>query len=122
MKQRLTTLGACAILGFAAGCATTPPPNEQMALSRAAVSEAQSAGATEFAPVELRSAQQNLEDARTAAQGQNYDTARRFAERAEVDAKVAETTARSTKAQRAVAELRAGIQTLREEIERSTNR
>jgi len=112
---------AMTALAFAAGCASVPAPTEQMALSRAAVSEAQSAGAPEFAPVELRSAQAQLEEARTAFQGENYVAARRLAERAEVDAKLAETKARSAKANRAVAELRQGIEALREEIERKSN-
>lgn len=106
---------------FAAGCASVPPPTDQMALSRAAVSEAQSAGAPEIAPVEFRSAQTQLEEARTAFQRENYVAARRLAERAEVDAKLAETKARSAKANRAVAELRQGIEALREEIERRPN-
>lgn len=110
-----------AALLFAAGCASVPAPTEQMALSRSAVSEAQSAGAPEFAPVEFRSAQAQLEEARTAFQRENYLAARRLAERAEVDAKLAETKARSAKANRAVAELRHGVEVLREEIERKSN-
>lgn len=112
---------AMTALAFAAGCASVPAPTDQMALSRAAVSEAQSAGAPEIAPVEFRSAQAQLEEARTAFQRENYVVARRLAERAEVDAKLAETKARSAKANRAVAELRQGIEVLREEIERKSN-
>ncbi|MBC7945538.1 MAG: DUF4398 domain-containing protein [Burkholderiales bacterium] len=125
MTHRSFTKASCTVammaLVFAAGCASVPAPTDQMALSHAAVSEAQSAGAPEFAPVEFRSAQARLEEARTAFQGENYVVARRAAERAEVDAKLAETKARSAKANRAVAELRQGIEVLREEIERKSN-
>ncbi len=101
-----------------AGCASVPPPKEQIAVSRAAVGDAVGAGGTEYAPVAMRSAQDKLDRALAAqAAGENAQ-ARRLAEEAEVDAKLAETRARSEKAQRAVAELREGIRILQQEIDR----
>ncbi len=47
-----------------------------------------------------------------------YDDARRLAEESEVDARLAATTARSRKAQDAVAEVESGIQALKDEIAR----
>ena len=48
-----------------------------------------------------------------------YDDARRLAEEAEVDARLAATIARSAKTQRAVAEVESGIQALKDEIARN---
>lgn len=101
-----------------AGCASVPPPTEQMALARAEVSQAQNAGAMEFAPVELRNAQTKLDQAQKAMQSEEHVTARRLAEQAEVDAKLASAKARTAKAQKAVAELQEGIRVLRQELER----
>jgi hypothetical protein len=103
-----------------AGCATTsPPPTEQFAVARAAVSDAVGAGAAEYAPGTLLSAQDKLDKATRAMNDRAYGDARRYAEAAEVDARLAASTARSRKAQRAVAEVESGIRALREEIARS---
>lgn len=103
------------------GCATTSnAPVEQLAVARSAVNDAASAGSAELAPLELRSAQEKLDRANTAMADKAYDDARRYAEAAEADAKLAAVTARSAKAQRAVTEVESGIRALREEIARST--
>ena len=103
------------------GCATTSnAPVEQLAVARSAVNDEASAGSAEFAPLELRSAQEKLDRANAAMADKAYDDARRYAEAAEADAKLAAVTARSVKAQRAVTEVESGIRALREEIARST--
>src|SRR4029453_3691087 len=56
--------------------------------------------------------------ANAAMAAREYNDARRYAEEAEADAKLAATTARSVKAQRAVAELDLGIRALKEELPR----
>jgi hypothetical protein len=83
------------------------------------VNEAVSAGGAELAPVELRGAQDKLDRANAAMNNKDYDDARRYAEAAEADARLAAVTARSVKAQRAVAEVESGIRALREEIARN---
>jgi uncharacterized protein DUF4398 len=113
---RVFALGSLAV---AAGCATVPPPTEQMAVSRAALGDAVSAGAGEYAGVDLRDAQLKLDAANVAMGSREYDKARIFAEEAEVDAKLAATRARSAKAQRAVAELNESLRVLRDELSRS---
>ena len=109
---------------FMAGCASTPPsipaPTEQMAVSRAAVNNANSAGGNEFAPIQLRSAMEKMDAAERAMGEKNYARARLLAEEALVDAKLAETTARSSKAQKAAAALQEDNRVLRQEIERKT--
>lgn len=51
---------------FIAGCASTPAPVEQMAVSRAAVINASSAGADELAPLQLKSAKEKMDAAERA--------------------------------------------------------
>ncbi len=117
---RTSIAAVAALMAFTmAGCASTPPaPTEQFALGRAAVADAVSAGAPELAPSALRSAQDNLDRANAALTAGKTVDARRFAEDAEADAKLAAATARSRKAERALAEVESGIRALREELVR----
>jgi len=97
-----------------AGCAGTPPV-EQYALSRSAVNAAVSAGGTEFAAVEMKSAHDKLKQAEIALHSKQYAQALQLAEQAEWDARVAERRAQAAKAERAVEDARQGVQDLREE-------
>lgn len=103
-----------------AACASIPPPTEQIAVSKAAVNSASSAGGNEFAPVALRSAMENMDAAERAMRTEDYLQARQYAEKAQVDAYLAAATARSSKAQRAAGELQEGNRVLRQEIDRKT--
>jgi hypothetical protein len=94
-------------------------PTEQMAVARAAVADAVSAGGAEYAPGALIVAQEKLDRGATAMVAREYDDARRLAEEAEVDARLAAVIARSAKTQRAVAEVESGIQALKDEIARN---
>lgn len=96
------------------GCAGTPPV-EQYALSRSAVNAAVSAGGTEFAAVEMKSAHDKLKQAEIALHTKQYAQALQLAEQAEWDARVAERRAQAAKAERAVEDARQGVQDLREE-------
>jgi hypothetical protein len=119
--NRPLVVTSIAALAFLAACASSsPPPTEQLAFANAAVDEARSAGAPEGAPVEMRLAQEKLNQANQAMGAKDYDRARFLAEEAEVDAKLAAAKSRSTKADRAVAEVRESIRTLHEEINRKT--
>jgi len=105
---------------FMAGCASTSAPTEQMAVSRAAVSNAMSAGGNQYAPVQTRSALEKMASAERAMADKDYELALRLAEQAEVDAKLAAEMARSAKAQEAADALQEDIRVLREELERQT--
>lgn len=106
-----------------AGCAstpTTPAPTEQMAVSKAALNTAISAGANEFAPMQIKSSMEKMEGAEQAMEKNDYVLARRLAEQSQIDAKLAEATARAAKAQQAANEVREGNRVLRHEIDRNT--
>ena len=106
---------------FMTGCASTPSvpaPTEQMAVSRAAVNNASNAGSNEFAPVQLRSAMEKMDAAERAMGEKNYARARLLAEEALVDARLAETTARAAKAQKAAEAVQEDNRVLRKELDR----
>lgn len=111
LKTALLSLAAGVVL---TGCASVAPV-EQYAVTQSAVNAAVSAGGTEFAAIEMKSAQDKLKNAELALHGKHYDKARRLAEQAEWDARVAERKAQAAKARRAVEDARQGVQDLREE-------
>jgi hypothetical protein len=104
-----------------AGCASTvPAPTEQIALSKAAVANAVSAGAPEFAAPDMSSAQDKLARATVAMSAENYDSARMLAEQAQVDAELAAAKARSAKALKAAQAVEEDSRVLREELNRKS--
>lgn len=118
-KQVMQMAGVAVVAGvLMAGCASTSAPTEQMAVSRAAVSNAMSAGGNQYAPVQFRSASEKLEAAERAMAAKDYELALRLAEQAEVDATLSAEMARSAKAQKAADALQEDIRVLRQEIER----
>lgn len=111
LKLAALALGSTLVL---AGCAGNPP-TEQYAVTQSAVNSAVSAGGTEFAAVEMKAAQDKLRAADVAMQDKKYDEARRLAQQAEWDARVAERKAQAAKAEKAVQDARQGVNELREE-------
>jgi hypothetical protein len=107
----------CTVVAIA-GCASAPPPTEQMAVSKAAVANAVSAGGAEYAPVEMKLAQDKMDRARRAMEKEDYENARWLAEEAQADARLAEKKAQSAKAQKAAIVMQDDIRVLREEINR----
>lgn len=105
---------------FAAGCATTEKRDTaaQLAVAKTAVADAVSAGAPEFAPVELKTAQENLEDAEKAAMDDDYKRAIKLGENAQTNAQLASAKARAAKAQQAADALKESDQTLQNEMNR----
>jgi ATP phosphoribosyltransferase len=118
MKRSATVLTLAALAAFAAlgGCAGMAPPNEEIVRSQAAVSKAEGAQAYQFAPVEFQAAQEKLQRARSAMRDEEYETAKRLAEQAEVDANVAYSKARTAQSMKAVEQLQKDIQVLEREL------
>ncbi len=113
------TLTLClGLLALAACAPAKQPPASQMALAQDAVEKASAAGAYEYAPVELKTARDKIDQAKTAIQFKDYATSQRLLEQAEVDAKLAEARSYTAKSRRAVEELQKSIDLLREEVQR----
>ncbi|MBZ9783792.1 DUF4398 domain-containing protein [Pseudomonas sp. REP124] len=115
LKMAALAIGAGLVL---AGCAGNPP-TEQFAVTESAVNSAVSAGGTEFAAVEMKTAQDKLKQAEIAMHDKKYDQARTLAEQAEWDARVAERKAQAMKAEQAVKDSQKGVQELRQESQRT---
>lgn len=104
------------VLGGCAGKA--PVPEKQITLATQSIVQAESSGAVEFAPVELKAARDKLSRAKLAMDKKENLAAKRLADEAMVDANLAEAKARSAKSQKIVAELKESIRVLREEMNR----
>ena len=112
-------LGAAMAL-IAAGCVTTPLPNEQLAVAKSSVQRAEQAGAPELAPVEMAAARDKLARAERAAADHAAGPATQLAEQANADAQLAEASAQEKRSRKAAMEADANLQALRQESLRST--
>lgn len=105
---------------LAAGCASAPVPEAQLAVSRSAINEALATGAADSAPMELQNARNKVAQADAAVAADRNEDARRLAEEAEVDARLAAAKARTARANLAVAEIQESLRTLRENLPAGT--
>lgn len=108
-----TAIGAFALLASCAG----EPPRETMSKAELAVNQASQVKATEFAALELRKAQDHLQQAKQKVQDEEYEDARRLAEKAIAEAEVAEAKTESETAKNSVAELVDSLKALQKELE-----
>jgi hypothetical protein len=114
----LAAMGCAAVV--VAGCASIPPPTEQMAVSKLAIANAVSAGGSEYAAVEMRAAQEKMDRANRAMAAEDYENARRLAAEAQADARLAEKKAQAAKAEKAASVTQDDIRVLREEMDRKS--
>ena len=99
-------------------CASLPPPTEQMAVSAAALNSATAAGGVQWAPQDMRSAQDKLDRARQAMNEKDYERALWLAQDAQANAQLAEKKAGAGKARKAADELAEASRVLSEELNR----
>lgn len=97
------------------GCTAATPPVDTISTADTAVNRALEAQAMQYAPLELRPAMEKLEAAKQASKEEDYEEARRLAEQAGVDARLAEAKARSEKARQEAQEFQQTIETLQRE-------
>ncbi len=115
----LPALFAALVLPALSGCASKPIPTEQFAISKSAIDSATAAGAHQYAPLEITSAQDKLRSAERAVESKNYDTAAALAEEASFDAKLAQAKSETEKSRMAVEEIKKNLNSLRDEGQRS---
>jgi hypothetical protein len=116
---KIGVAASAALLTVACATVSGPPPTEQLAVANAAAVDAVSAGGPQYATADYTNAQRKLERARAALSVGDNASARDLAEEAELDARLAAMRARSTKANRAAAEVQASIRALRDALERA---
>jgi len=101
------------------GCAGNGTlPTEKILQGERAIGEARQNNATLSSPVEMKTAEDKIAEARIALANKEYENATRLAEQARADAEYARARADSEKAKKTADEMRQNIQTLRQEIER----
>lgn len=107
-------------VGTMVGCSSMKTPaTADVAVSKAAVDSAASAGGAQYAPLEMRSAREKLDKAKKALADKEYELAADLANQAEADAKLAQGKAGSAKAKVAADAIDDDIRVLREELKRS---
>ena len=111
----------CAIAFGIVACASAPMPTDKLAVAKTAVERAEQAQAAQFAQVELTSARNKLAAAQAAADKHDADVAARMADQAEVDAQLAEYTARAKQQEQLVEQMDAGLRDLRNEAQRNSS-
>ena len=122
MKNQFTILATlmAASLILISGCSSMKTPaTADVAVSKAAVESAESAGATEFAPIEMDTAREKLRLANSAMVSKDYELASKLSNEAQVNAKLAQSKAQSAKAQAAANAIQEDIRVLREELMRA---
>lgn len=108
------------VLITAAGCASKGTGHiESIASAELGIKIAKDSNATINAPLELKFAEDKLSAARIAATREDFVTAKRLADEALVDAKLAESKSITIKAKKQAQEMRDAIDTLRKEIDRT---
>ena len=117
-KAVIQLLLLCGAVGLSS-CAGKPPAAtvSQMSQADLAVQQASKSKAPEYASLELYTAREQFASAQEAMHKKDYTQARRLAERALVNAQLADTKAEAEQARRAAAELRQSIEALRREAE-----
>ena len=116
LKPGLSAI-CCAGMILIAGCTSMKTPaTADVAVSNAAVNNASSAGGAEYAPLEMRSASEKMEQANVALKEKDYKKADDLAKSAQADAQLAQAKADTAKAQAAAKALQADIQVLQEQI------
>lgn len=110
------SLSGLVVAATLSACASTPVPEQQITLSRDAVNRAVSAEATQYAPLEMKAAQDKMFLMERAMGERDYVQARTLAEQIEADANLAERKARAVKWQKQLVDARSGIQVLKQEM------
>ena len=120
--SRTLTIGAClaSAMTLMACSSMKTPATADVAVSQAAVDNANRSDAVEFAPVEMQAARDKLARAKQALDAKDYQTATDLAQQAQVDAQLAQAKAGSAKAQATSATLQEDIRVLRLELDRSS--
>jgi len=111
----------CVIAFGIVACAATPMPVEKLAVARSSIERAEQAQAAQFAQVELISARNKYAVAQAAADKNDAEVAARMADQADVDAQLAESTAKAKQQEQLATEMDAGLRDLRDETLRRDN-
>lgn len=112
----ITGIAVAAFLAmFVVGCShNNVRSNDNIARAEAAVQNAQRSGAYEYAPLDIKNAQDRLAEARESARSDHHVKASWLADEASVNARLAEKKADAEKAKRAANDMRETVNALRQ--------
>ena len=120
-QSLLLAAGSVSALGIS-GCSTTmAPPDEQLYQAEQQVQQAESVGASQYAQQSFNQAKSKLEQAQAAYQDEAFLKAKRLAEKAAADAKLAHVTTTNRQLKSAIEKLSQEIQSLEKELERKSS-
>ena len=108
----------CGALGVSACTTARPPVTTVTRTEVTTVRQASTSDASPYAPVELQLAREELNSARLALDAREYERARRLAEQAMADARVAEVRAETESTRYTARDLRLSSEALRDEAVR----
>jgi hypothetical protein len=97
-------------------CASAPKPSDAISLSKDAVNRAVSAGATQYAPLQMKTAQDKMFLMERAIGEKKYVKVKELAEQIQVDANLAERIATTVKVQKDLKDAQSGIQVFKNEL------
>ena len=117
--NRLPIFTALVLIFGASISAAKPQPVEQLAVARASLERAEQAQAGQYAQVELKGARDKLAAAQSASDKHTEDLAARLADEADLQAQLAESTARAKQQQELVVQMEASLRDLRNESQRN---
>ena len=116
LKSGLTAICITSLIIMAGCTSMKTPATADVAVSNAAVANASTAGGAEFAPVEMRSARDKMDQSNAALKAHDYKKADELAKAAQADAQLAQSKADTAKSQAAATALQTDIQVLQEQI------
>ncbi len=116
MKRLTQSSLYLAALLLIAACATTPPDPRILDNARSAIEQAERAGASDYAPLELRFARERLEAAEFELDNDNRDASRRRADEAEIEAQLALARTRAALARAELADKESALEELRTDL------
>ena len=122
MKKTLLRLSVVAVLAASvSACGSKAPrPVSEMALANSALKNAETSGAREYAPIELRVAREKKAAADAAMAKKDYSKARLLTSQAQVDSELARAAADAEKSRLALKEAQDNIQMIRQEVKRTS--
>ena len=122
MNKTLLRLSVVAVLAASvSACGSKAPrPVSEMALANSALKNAETSGARDYAPIELRLAREKTAAADAAMAKKEYARAKLLTSQAQVDSELARAAADAEKSRLALKEAQDNIQMIRQEATRTS--
>jgi outer membrane PBP1 activator LpoA protein len=120
IKSRLPVAAGLIAAGLLAGCATVPPPAENLRAAQQAIANAERVEAGRYAAADLSSARTKLSSADTAVTEKRMTLAQQYADESRAEAELAAARTSATKANAVNDEMKRSTGTLVEEMKRNS--